>query len=93
MILIDDPWISVEDKLPDLLKKVLFHWIGPEGNKNISMGYLCKQGWDIYLPYHSFQMHPKRLKVTHWRELYEFPKISEEEINDFLSKNKTLFET
>lgn len=67
-------WISVEERLPELLLKVLFHWICPGGNRNISMGYRCDEGWDIYLPYHSFKMRPDLLKVTHWCELPDFPK-------------------
>jgi len=66
-------WISVEQELPNLLKKVLFHWICPGGNRNVSMGYLCNDGWDIYLPYHSYKMCPQKLKVTHWMELPDFP--------------------
>lgn len=68
-------WISVEEKLPPLLRKVLFHWICPGSNRNVSMGYLCKDGWDIYLPYHSYKMHNERLSVTHWMELPEYPTI------------------
>lgn len=75
-------WISVEDKLPHLLRKVLFHWIGPGGNKNVSMGYLCKEGWDIYLPYDSYKLHNERIKVTHWTELPEFPKKLTEHNNN-----------
>lgn len=66
-------WIKVEDNLPSKLHKVLFHWLCPGGNRNVSMGYLCDEGWDIYLPYHSFKMCPEKLKVTHWRELPKFP--------------------
>lgn len=67
-------WIDVNDEMPALLKKVLFHWVCLGGNRNISMGYRCDEGWDIYLPYHSFKMHNERLTVTHWMELPEFPK-------------------
>lgn len=70
-------WVSVKEILPDKLQKVLFHWICPGGNKNVSMGYLCNEGWDIYLPYHSFKMCPEKLKVTHWMELPKFPKQEE----------------
>lgn len=70
-------WISIKEELPRKLQKVLFHWICPGGNKNVSMGYLCDEGWDIYLPYHSFKMCPEKLKVTHWMELPEYPNIEE----------------
>lgn len=66
-------WINVDDELPNIYQKVFFLWIGPEGNKNISMGYLCNEGWDIYLPYHSFKMCPDKLKVTHWMMLPQYP--------------------
>ena len=66
-------WISAVDEKPPYLKKVLFLWICPGGNKNVSMGYLCSEGWDIYLPYHSYKLHNERLTVTHWMELPEYP--------------------
>lgn len=91
-IFIDYPWISVEDKLPDLLQKVLFHWVCPAANRNISMGYRCEEGWDIYLPYHSYKMHPLRLHVTHWSELPKFPEISYECVENLMHKSRTLFE-
>ena len=67
-------WISVETQMPHNLQKVLFHWICPGGNKNVSMGYHCEQGWDIYLPYHSYPLRTDIINVTHWMELPEFPK-------------------
>jgi hypothetical protein len=67
-------WICVEEKLPKKLQKILFHWICPGGNNNISMGYLCNEGWDIYLPYDSFKLHNDKITVTHWSELPDFPK-------------------
>lgn len=73
-------WISVKERLPKFLEKVLFIWVCPGGNTNVSMGYLCEQGWDIYLPYHSYKMHRERLTVTHWSELPEFPKKAPEEL-------------
>lgn len=83
-------WVSVEDELPELLKKVLFHWFFQNGTRNISMGYRCEEGWDIYLPYHSFKMHPERLKVTHWRDLIEFPDYSIKWTEKFWRENATL---
>lgn len=83
-------WISVDDELPKLLQKVLFHWLCPGGNRNISMGYRCEEGWDIYLPYHSYKMHPHRLRVTHWRELIDFPEYSQEWANKFCERNVDL---
>lgn len=72
-------WISVEDKLPLLLHKVLFHWIYLQGgiDNNISMGYLTGEnygGWDIYLPCSSYPLDRNYIKVTHWMELPEYPK-------------------
>lgn len=84
---IPDPWISVDDRLPKFLQKVLFHWLTPECNRQISMGYLCEEGWDIYLPYTSFKMHPTRLLVTHWRELIQFPEYSLEFAEKFYKRN------
>lgn len=77
-------WICVKERLPNKLQKVLFHWVCPGGNRNISMGYLCDEGWDIYLPYHSYKMHPERLKVTHWMNLPLFPKYEFERFTSSL---------
>ena len=77
-------WINVEEEKPPFLRKVLFLWVCPGGNKNVSMGYLCGRGWDIYLPYHSYKLHNERITVTHWRELPEYPTDTEcthEDIN------------
>jgi len=38
------------------------------------MGYMCGEGWNIYLPYHSFGLRADVCPVTHWCELPEFPK-------------------
>ena len=73
-------WISVKERLPSKNYKVLFHWVCPGGNKNVSMGYLCNEGWDIYLPYHSFKMCPEKLKVTYWMELPDYPKDEPEKM-------------
>jgi len=67
-------WINVYEQMPCSLNKVLFIWICSGGNRNISMGYHCDEGWDIYLPYHSFKLHKERIMVTHWMELPDFPK-------------------
>ena len=67
-------WISVKERLPRKQQKVLFYWLLNGHGKNISMGYMCNEGWNIYLPYHSFKMCPDKLKVTHWMELPEYPK-------------------
>lgn len=72
-------WISVDDELPKLLQKVLFHWQMKDSNgvvcvRNVSMGYRCEQGWDIYLPYHSFGLRGDVCPVTHWMELPDYPK-------------------
>jgi hypothetical protein len=69
------PWISVKDRLPEINHKVLFLWIYGSGYKNVSMGYLCDEGGDIYLPYHSFQLHNETDTVTHWMVLPKFPEI------------------
>jgi len=71
-------WISVEDELPKKLQKILFIWImfdslGNACARNTSMGYLCKAGWNIYLPYHSYGLNDDACKVTHWMESPEMP--------------------
>lgn len=69
-----DEWISVSDRLPIKLEKVLFHWLAPGNLRNISMGYRCDAGWNIYLPYHSFGLRNDICPITHWMELPQFPK-------------------
>ncbi len=71
-------WISVKDRLPKKFQKVLFHWVlkyssGYPCVSSISMGYLCEQGWDIYLPYHSYALRDDICPVTHWMELPDYP--------------------
>jgi hypothetical protein len=91
-------WISVKERLPGMLQKVLFHWVmldsvGQPVIMNVSMGYLCKDGWNIYLPYHSYGLRADVCPVTHWRELPDFPKpeykgieVGETIIDDPLAK-------
>lgn len=69
-------WIKVEAELPPLLQKVLFLW-DALGVINIAMGYRCEEGWDIYLPYKSFQLNPLMVDVTHWMELPDYPDSEE----------------
>ncbi len=69
-------WISVDKRLPKKLEKVLFHWLLNGHGKNISMGYMCDAGWNIYLPYKSFGLNADLCHVTHWRHLPDFPKFN-----------------
>lgn len=71
-------WISVIERLPNKLEKVLFHWVltdsfGVPCVRNVSMGYMCDAGWNIYFPYHSFGLRGDICPVTHWMELPDFP--------------------
>lgn len=71
-------WICVKERLPEINQKVLFHWVltdsfGTPGVKNVSMGYRCSEGWNIYLPYHSFGLRADVCPVTHWMELTNYP--------------------
>lgn len=70
-------WISVKDALPEKLQKVLFFWAYDEVLKNISMGYLCDAGWDIYLPYVSCKLSNECIEVTHWMPLPDYPEDKE----------------
>jgi hypothetical protein len=67
-------WISVEDRLPELLQKVLFFWVKDDQVRNIAMGFRNKLGWRIYLPYTSYEVTTEYIRVTHWMELPEYPK-------------------
>lgn len=69
-------WISVDTRLPKKLEKVLFHWFLNGHGKNISMGYMCDAGWNIYLPYKSYGLNSELCHVTHWRHLPDFPKFN-----------------
>ncbi len=80
-------WIDVTVEKPRYLKKVLFHWFCEGGNRNVSMGYLCSEGWDIYLPYHSYKLN-KLINVTHWMELPEYPTVVFEESQSHEDHNK-----
>lgn len=73
-------WISVHERLPKKLEKVLFVCIAEKYLRNIYMGYLCDEGWDIYLPYHSFKLRPVFNHVTHWMELPECPEYIYEDV-------------
>ncbi len=73
-------WISINKRLPKKLEKVLFHWmlvdsLGTTCVRNVSMGYMCDEGWNIYLPSHSFGLRADVCPVTHWRHLPDFPKF------------------
>lgn len=82
-------WINVEEKLPMKMTKVLFYCIQEYQLKNIYMGYLCDEGWDIYLPYHSFKLRSDIMPVTHWMPLPEYPDIelTHESLNGFNEEN------
>lgn len=75
-------WISVKEQLPPKLRKVLFHWVTHGHLRNVSMGYRCEDGWNIYLPYHSFGLRDDICPVTHWAELPEFPEYEPSENYD-----------
>ena len=66
-------WISIEDRLPEKLQKVLFYCIRDEFIKNIYMGYLCGETWNIYLPYESVMLKKDINQITHWMELPDYP--------------------
>jgi hypothetical protein len=66
-------WISVEERLPPKMTKVLFYCVQEGHLKNIYMGYLCANGWNIYLPYSSFGLRDDMMPVSHWMELPNMP--------------------
>lgn len=68
-------WIDVKDRLPEKMQKILFCCIQEGYLINIYMGYLCDDGWDIYLPYSSFKLRGDICPVTHWMELPDYPEI------------------
>lgn len=96
-------WIDVNEGLPEYYLKVLFLFEEKCGRQVIYMGYHCKEGWDIYLPYRSFGLNESLDigKVTHWMTLPEYPtkkesieKMSndslEQKIIDVLLDNQSL---
>ena len=70
-------WISVKDRLPENLEKVLFLWVYDEILKNLSVGYMADGEWSIYLPYTSFDLNGEYIEVTHWMPLPDCPKDKE----------------
>lgn len=66
-------WISVKDSLPKKMEKVLFFWILEKNIKNIGMGFLSNEGWNIYLPYSSYGLRKDICPVSHWMELPVYP--------------------
>lgn len=71
--MITNNWIKTSEKLPIINDKVLFFCIRDKCYKNIYMGYRTHEGWNIYLPYHSFELKNHANNVTHWMELPKFP--------------------
>jgi uncharacterized protein DUF551 len=66
-------WISVKEKRPKKLHKVLFYYILDKHMPNIAVGYNTIDGWNIYLPYSSFDLKDGPVEVTHWAELPDYP--------------------
>ena len=66
-------WISVKDRLPDKLQKILFFWVMEGHLRNVSMCFSDDKGWRSYLPYTSYYLNPEFIEVTHWMELPEYP--------------------
>jgi 1,2-phenylacetyl-CoA epoxidase catalytic subunit len=67
-------WISVEDKLPEDYREVLYFAIDDMGSKEIMTGHREKGNWThCCLFYSSFVLNDK-VTVTHWMELPGYPK-------------------
>lgn len=66
-------WINVKDAIPEIHQKVLFTWKIEGHQPRTSMGYRCKDGWNIYLPYHSYGLNPDCVEVSYWMDLPEPP--------------------
>lgn len=75
MIFIDDPWISVEERLPPQRHEVLYFAIMDDGcQREIMIGHMEGDLWTHCCMFYSTRFLNESVKVTHWRELPDYPK-------------------
>ncbi len=67
-------WISVEEKLPDDYKEVLYFCINDNGSKEIMTGHRVKGYWTHCCMFYSTVILNDLVEVTHWMNLPEYPK-------------------
>lgn len=67
-------WISVEDKLPEDYKEVMYLAISDSGIKKIMIGHREDDYWtSCYIFYQKVILNKYTTKVTHWMELPNEP--------------------
>lgn len=67
-------WISCEEKLPDDFVEVLYFAITKGDSKEIMTGHREKGEWTHCCLFYSTRILTKKVKVTHWMPLPEYPK-------------------
>lgn len=70
----NNEWISVNDRLPEDYKEVLYFAITDEGTKEIMTGHREKENWTHCCLFYSTMILKDNVKVTHWMELPKYPK-------------------
>lgn len=73
---VDYPWISVEDRLPPDLQEVLYFSTTNDGNtREIMTGHRHNDSWTHCCLFYSTQTLNDDVKVTHWMELPDYPRM------------------
>jgi len=64
-------WVSVKDRLPELMQDVLFLFIRDRAQKEFCLGHRDEDGWNSCLLFNSHKLINDKdiIDVTHWASL------------------------